>query len=181
MRLFDYIHQGGAIMYILLAANIVGISLLLWRMFVIWDAKKNLAGLADNVASEFKSSIGSLGQSSAAIGILKDQVQVKVHGLEFGLNTIKIIASVAPLMGLLGTVIGILTAFQVISEKGMSDPTLFAGGIAMALVTTVGGLIVAIPHFVGYNYLVGLLDDLEIQLEKKSIEKIYGSTDGAKV
>jgi biopolymer transport protein ExbB len=50
---------------------------------------------------------------------------------------------------------------------------MFAGGIAMALITTVGGLIVAIPHFVGYNYLVGVLDDLEIELEKSVVKDIY--------
>lgn len=181
MRLFDYVQQGGAIMYLLLAANIIGISLLLWRMVVIWEAKKNLADLSSALVNEFKNSVGTAADTSVAIGILKDQVQSRVHGLEFGLNTIKIIASVAPLLGLLGTVIGILSAFQVISEKGMSDPTLFAGGIAMALVTTVGGLIVAIPHFIGYNYLVGLLDDLEIELEKKTIASIYGKVDGTQV
>lgn len=179
MRLFDYINQGGTIMYILLAANIIGISLLLWRAFIIWAARKNLDSIAVHVLEDFKTAIGSATDNPIAVGILRDQVQLRVHQLEFGLNTIKIIASVAPLMGLLGTVLGILSAFQVIAEKGLSDPSLFAGGIAMALVTTVGGLIVAIPHFVGYNYLVGLLDDMEIELEKKTISTIYGKNHGA--
>ena len=48
----------------------------------------------------------------------------------------------------------------------------------MALITTVGGLIVAIPHFIGYNYLVGILDDLEIKLEKTAIKEIFGSNNG---
>jgi biopolymer transport protein ExbB len=108
------------------------------------------------------------------VQILKDEVQNKVHNLESGLTTIKIIASVAPLLGLLGTVIGILSAFQVISEQGLANPSMFAGGISMALLTTVGGLIVAIPHFVGYNYLTGLLDDLEIRLEKNAIREVFG-------
>ena len=109
-----------------------------------------------------------------ALNILKDEVQITVHRLESGLNTIKIIASIAPLLGLLGTVIGILSAFRVISDSGLSNPSLFAGGIAMALLTTVAGLIVAIPHFVGYNYLVGALDDFEIHLEKQVVKEVYG-------
>ena len=98
-----------------------------------------------------------------------------VHRMESGLNTIKIIASIAPLLGLLGTVIGILSAFRVIADAGLSNPSLFAGGIAMALLTTVGGLIVAIPHFVGYNYLVSALDNYEIELEKRLVRDLYGN------
>jgi biopolymer transport protein ExbB len=173
MRLFDYIQQGGPIMYILLLLNIIGFSLLLWKIFSVIDARKNF----NQTLTELKDGLKSLvdvDDSSVALNVLKDEVQMKVHKLETGLNTVKIIASIAPLLGLLGTVIGILSAFKVISDSGLSDPSLFAGGIAMALLTTVGGLIVAIPHFVGYNYLVGALDDYEIELEKSLVKEIYG-------
>jgi biopolymer transport protein ExbB len=174
MRLFEYIEQGGTIMYLLLFLNIIGMSLLLWRIFVIFDARKNMSHITSQILSSFKDVIGGDEKNPIAVNILKDEVQSNVHRLEFGLNTIKIIASIAPLLGLLGTVLGILSAFKVISEQGLSNPSLFAGGIAMALVTTVGGLIVAIPHFVGYNYLVGVLDDMEIELEKQAVASIYG-------
>lgn len=174
MRLFEYINQGGFIMYILLIFNIVGFAILFWKITSILGAKKNMAELAEQVKLKF-ASFGKIQDSSIAVTMLKDEVQSKVHKLESGLNTIKIIASVAPLLGLLGTVLGILSAFKVISEQGLSNPSLFAGGIAMALVTTVGGLIVAIPHFIGYNYLVGVLDDLEIELEKDTVKDIFGS------
>jgi len=173
MRLFEYINQGGSIMYLLLLANIIGFAILLWKIFTILDAKKNTQALVTEVKSKYEE-MGSISDSSMSIQLLKDEVQSKVHSLELGLNTIKIIASVAPLLGLLGTVLGILSAFKVISEQGLSNPSLFAGGISMALVTTVGGLIVAIPHFIGYNYLVGVLDDLEIKLEKTAIKEIFG-------
>jgi len=175
MRLFEYINQGGPIMYLLLLINIVGFSILFWKIFTIVGAKKDIDGLATNIKTKFNS-IGTVNESSIAVTLLKDEVQSSVHELESGLNTIKIIASIAPLLGLLGTVIGILSAFKVISEEGLSNPSLFAGGIAMALITTVGGLIVAIPHFVGYNYLIGVLDDLEIELEKKTVQDIFSST-----
>ncbi len=173
MRLFDYIEQGGAIMYVLLLANIIGFGILFWKLFVVFDAKKNMDRLLGEIKEKFQS-MGQISDSSMSVQILKDEVQTKVHNLESGLTTIKIIASVAPLLGLLGTVIGILSAFQVISEQGLANPSMFAGGISMALLTTVGGLIVAIPHFVGYNYLTGLLDDLEIRLEKSAVREIFG-------
>lgn len=172
MRLFEYINQGGPIMYLLLLINIFGFAILLWKIVTILGAKKNIDAIAEEIKIRFKD-FSNIQDSSIAVNILKDEVQDSVHKLETGLNSIKIIASIAPLLGLLGTVIGILSAFKVISEQGLSDPSLFAGGIAMALITTVGGLIVAIPHFVGYNYLVGVLDDLEINLEKKTVKEIY--------
>ena len=179
MRLFDYIQQGGPVMYLLLILNIVGFALLFWKTFTVVDAKKNFNNTIEELKSKLKS-IVSVEDSNIAINVLKDEVQMTVHKLESGLNTIKIIASIAPLLGLLGTVLGILSAFKVISDAGLSDPSLFAGGIAMALLTTVGGLIVAIPHFVGYNYLVSALDDYEIKLEKNLVKEIYGKLDGKK-
>tara|TARA_B100001971_G_C18267890_1_gene595790 strand:- start:3977 stop:4510 length:534 start_codon:yes stop_codon:yes gene_type:complete len=177
MRLFEYIEQGGGIMYVLLLANIIGFAILFWKVFTILDAKKRIADLVMEIKGRFYD-MGELKDNSMAVQLLKDEVESKVHSLEFGLNTIKIIASVAPLLGLLGTVLGILSAFRVISQEGLSNPSLFAGGISMALITTVGGLIVAIPHFIGYNYLVGILDDLEIKLEKTAIKEIFGSNNG---
>ena len=176
MRLFEYIDQGGAIMYLLLLANIVGFAILFWKLFVVFDAKKNMQRLIDEIKAKYLA-IGEVKDASMSVQILKDEVQTKVHNLEGGLTTIKIIASVAPLLGLLGTVIGILSAFKVISEQGLANPSMFAGGISMALLTTVAGLIVAIPHFIGYNYLTGLLDDLEIRLEKVLVKEVFGKKD----
>lgn len=172
MRLIDYVSQGGSIMYLLLLLNIFGMSVLLWRVIVIFDFKKNLNKAHEEVRNEL-TSVSLDKNPEVALMMIKDEVSSKVHKLEFGLNSIKIIASIAPLLGLLGTVIGILSAFNVIAEKGLNDPALFAGGISMALVTTVGGLIVAIPHFIGYNYLVSMLDDLEMKLEKSLAKELY--------
>jgi biopolymer transport protein ExbB len=169
MKVMDYVNQGGPIMYILLVFNIIGFTILVWKVLSIISFKKNLL----TVESDIKESVEQIDSNpSTLLTFIKDEVSTRVHALESGLNTVKIIASVAPLLGLLGTVLGILSAFQVIADKGLSDPSLFAGGIAMALVTTVGGLIVAIPHFIGYNYLVSTLDDLELALEKSLIGKL---------
>lgn len=174
MRIFEYIQQGGPIMYLLLLLNIIGFTILFWKIASIFEARKNFETNKNSLKDQLKGLIKS-NDSSTSITIIKDEVQLAVHKLETGLTTIKIIASIAPLLGLLGTVIGILSAFKVISDVGLSNPSLFAGGISMALLTTVGGLIVAIPHFVGYNYLVGALDDYEIQLEKQIVQELYAS------
>jgi biopolymer transport protein ExbB len=169
MRLWDYVVQGGFIMYLLIFLNILGISTLVWRLIVIFDFRKNLSLNVEAVCN----ALGHLDtKAQHAVGMMKDEVSSRVHALEYGLTTVKIIASIAPLLGLLGTVLGILSAFRVIASQGLNDPSLFAEGISMALVTTVGGLIVAIPHFIGYNYLMGLLDDVEVKLEKSVISKL---------
>ncbi len=178
MRIFDYIQQGGPVMYLLLLLNIIGFALLVWKILTIVNAKKSFTDTVSEMKSKLTSQL-DISNSQLVMSLLKDEVQLTVHSLETGLNTIKIIASIAPLLGLLGTVIGIFSAFTVISDAGLSNPALFASGIAMALITTVGGLVVAIPHFVGYNYIAGALDDYEILLEKNLVKEIYGSADGA--
>ncbi len=172
MSLFGYIQQGGPVMYILLLLNIIGFSLLFWKIYVVFQARKNKETIKADLKSELKG-VNASDDNSVGLSLIKDSIHGVVHQLEGGLNSIKIIATVSPLLGLLGTVIGILSAFQVISDQGLSDPSLFAGGIAMALITTVGGLIVAIPHFVGYNYLVSALDDLEVMLEKELLKEVF--------
>lgn len=167
MGLFDYVNQGGSIMYLLLFVNIIGVAILIWKVAIILQARKQVDQIASDIFHRFKSK-QSGGHESLIITLLKDEVSARVHQLETGLNSIKIIATTAPLLGLLGTVIGIFSSFKVISQQGLSDPSLFAGGISLALITTVGGLIVAIPHLIGHNYLVGLLDDLELNLERKA-------------
>jgi biopolymer transport protein ExbB len=173
MTLFDYVNQGGVIMYILLLANIIGLSILGWKLYVVLTAKKNLSTFCGEVKNNFVG-LGVDTKASSSVELLKDQISGQVHRLEAGLNVIKIIATTAPLLGLLGTVIGIFEAFNVISKEGLNNPSLFAGGISLALITTVGGLIVAIPHYIGYNYLMGILDDIEVNADKELVGDIFG-------
>lgn len=173
MRLIDYIHQGGPIMYLLLVLNILGVSIIIWKLMIIFSFKKKLTENIDLVEARIKGMNAAKVENS--LEIVRSEINFHVKKLESGLNTIKVIASVSPLLGLLGTVIGILAAFQVIAAKGLNDPSLFAGGISMALITTVGGLIVAIPHLVGHNYLTSTLDQIEDELEKNLITRLFGS------
>ncbi len=166
MRLIDFINAGGSITWILVAMNIFGLSLILWRLFIFRGFKKNIQSEAKNVAAEMSAQFKTKSPLSH-LELVKDAISRRVHDLEFGMNTIKVIATTAPLLGLLGTVIGIYEAFQVISATGLDDPGKFASGISYALITTIVGLIVAIPHYIAHNYLSGELDSMEILMEKQ--------------
>ena len=165
MRLLDFINAGGSITWILVGMNILGISLIFWRIFVMRDFKKKLDAEAKIVANDISSQYKTKTLLSH-LELVKDAISRRVHELELGMTSIKVIATTAPLLGLLGTVIGIYEAFQVISATGLDDPGKFAAGISYALITTIVGLIVAIPHYIAHNYLSGELDSLELQLEK---------------
>ena len=173
MRLIDFINAGGSITWVLVAMNILGLSLVLWRIFILKDFNKRISEEAKLVAVDISQTFQTKTLLSH-LELVKDAISRRVHELEFGMNTIKVIATTAPLLGLLGTVIGIYEAFQVISAKGLNDPGQFASGISYALITTIVGLIVAIPHFVAHNYLSGELDALEIKLEKQISPMLKG-------
>jgi biopolymer transport protein ExbB len=158
MNLNQYINQGGVIVYILLGMLALGFSIMLWKIMVILLVKFS--------KNRCKECIEILPKDSD-ISIVELIVHDKMHSLERGLDTVKIIATTSPLLGLLGTVIGIYIAFQGISQHGLGNPSYFADGIAMAMITTIGGLIVAIPHYVGYNYLVSMMDKLELSFTQE--------------
>jgi biopolymer transport protein ExbB len=103
-----------------------------------------------------------------------------VHELERYVNALGTIAAVGPLLGLLGTVTGMIRAFSAINERGIGDPSIVAGGIAEALVATAAGLIVAIPALLFYRYFRGKVDSLVVAMEQealKMIEIIQGERD----
>ncbi len=91
---------------------------------------------------------------------------IELGFLERGLVILATIANVAPLMGFLGTVVGMILAFAAIEEAGDVDPTLVAGGIKVALLTTAAGLLIAIPVNIGYNFFVTRIDMLILDMEQ---------------
>jgi len=97
--------------------------------------------------------------------------------LERFLNTLGTIASITPLLGLLGTVIGMIKVFAVITSLGVGDPKILADGISEALITTAAGLSVAIPSLMFYRYLRGRVDELLLKMEAQAVymvEVIHG-------
>jgi len=95
-----------------------------------------------------------------------------VHELERFIGMLGTIASISPLLGLLGTVTGIIRAFNDITLQGSGDPRILSGGIAQALITTAAGLVVAIPALVGYRYLRGRVEVLVVQMEKEAMRLV---------
>jgi biopolymer transport protein ExbB len=100
---------------------------------------------------------------------IEDTGRHVIHELERFLNTLGTIAGISPLLGLLGTVTGIIRAFNAIQAGGMGDPRMLSGGIAEALLTTAAGLIVAIPSLIAYRYLRGRIDRIVVAIEKDAI------------
>lgn len=171
MSLFDYIRQGGPIMYILLALNVIGFAIMISKALIFNQENKKIDQTAERLGARVKDESKNQ-DTGSVIELAKQEVSLEVSSLEKGLNTVKVIATVSPLLGLLGTVIGVLIAFRVMSQTGLNNPASFAQGISMALITTVGGMIVAIPHYIGHNYLLGMMDRLEVNLEKKILHKV---------
>ncbi|MES9900171.1 MAG: MotA/TolQ/ExbB proton channel family protein [Sedimenticola sp.] len=95
-----------------------------------------------------------------------------VHELERYLNALGTIASISPLLGLLGTVIGMIKVFSAIMVAGVGNPAVLAGGISEALITTAAGLSVAIPTLMFHRYLVGSVDRLVIIMEEEALKMV---------
>lgn len=147
-------HQGGAIGKAIAAVGVFAFVLAIWRLIV-------LSAVYAKVGSQLKSDKANANNPLGRVLMVHEQnpsmdtetLELKlseamlkeIPKIEFGLNLLKIIAAVAPLMGLLGTVTGMIITFQAITIFGAGDPKAMAGGISGALVTTVLGLLVAIP------------------------------------
>jgi biopolymer transport protein ExbB len=167
LNIMQYIDRGGIIVTILIGLNILGFAIMLWKLIILSLARNQKEKMVQNTLDFIKKNNQDFDKKS-----LQNTLDMQIQKLESGLGTVKIIASIAPLLGLLGTVVGVLTAFDAIAKQGLGDPSIFSGGISIALITTVAGLIVAIPHYVGYNYFIGLLDAIELKLEKEVLEKL---------
>jgi len=103
---------------------------------------------------------------------IRDSGRQVVAGMERYLNALGTIASVTPLLGLLGTVIGMIDVFAVIMSAGVGDPAVLAGGISKALITTAAGLSVAIPSLMFYRYFNNHVDKLILAMEEQALRLI---------
>ena len=165
MDFFAYLDKGGVIAYVLLFLNIVGYSVMILKFIDINFAKKNM----DSMATQIKQNIAFDKTHNLYADCVNAECDLKIDQLESKLNIVRIIAVVSPLLGLLGTVTGILTSFESIAVSGLGNPASFAKGISEALVATMCGLLVAIPHYIGYNYFVRIFDTLDIELKQKAL------------
>ncbi len=95
-----------------------------------------------------------------------------MHDLERYLNTLGTIAAVAPLLGLLGTVVGMIKVFAEIMTQGTGNASALAGGISEALITTAAGLSVAIPALAMHRYFIGRVDAIVVELEQQTVKLV---------
>ena len=171
------IEQGGLIGYVILIIGFVGLLLAIERLIVLFiTARKVNEQLQKEEPDE-----NALGRimlvyknnpeiDAETLGLKLDEAILKeMPKLQRGLWTIALLAAVSPLLGLLGTVTGIIETFQSITLYGTGDPRVMSGGISQALVTTVMGLLVAIPLLLFHGYLSSKSNTLIQILDEKSM------------
>ena len=156
--------DGGSVGYVIIALGIFGLLLCLWKAFVLYSTGRRIGKQLNNESADKTNPLGRV------MSVYTDNLQIDIETLELkldeailretapletGLSFIKVLYVVAPLLGLLGTVVGMIATFQMITLFGTGDPRMMAGGISTALVTTVLGLIVAIPLTLLHAFLQG--------------------------
>ncbi len=102
-----------------------------------------------------------------------------IHSMDKYMTTLGTVAAIAPLLGLLGTVVGMIEVFSVITAQGVGSPTELAGGISKALLTTAAGIIIAVPALIFHRFFRGKINDYAIEMEKEAI-KLISATQVAK-
>lgn len=177
--IMDRVNQGGVVGYIILVLGGLGLLFAFFKMIVlnIYSVKiksqmkkldtpntsNSLGKIADIFYKNVDDSINDL-EIKIAEAILKETNKIKK-----GQSFVKLLAAVTPLLGLLGTVTGMIATFQAITLFGTGDPKLMAGGISTALITTVLGLVTAIPLLFAYTYISSKAEELVSILEEQSI------------
>src|SRR3954465_3638494 len=192
--MWEIVRAGGPFMWPIILCSIAAVGILLERLWTLQrkrvlpeDLIKKVSDLAEKSqvtpkvieALEKNSPLGrvlaaALANRNRGREIMMERVEDTgrhvVHELERFINSLGTIASISPLLGLLGTVTGIIRAFNAVMLGGMGDPRLLAGGISEALITTAGGLAVAIPSFIAYRYLRGKVEGIVIDMEKIAVK-----------
>ena len=174
---FERIAQGKLIGFIIVVIGISGLIFACYRYYSLYKYSKTISSNDDNDVFNKIESISNNTPDVEAFERECDEVLLAVNGnLSFGVNWIKFLAAVAPLLGLLGTVIGMIETFQAITVFGTGDPKQMAGGISQALVTTMLGLIFAAPLLAMYTLLSekvsGILQEIEEFVAVNIVKKI---------
>jgi biopolymer transport protein ExbB len=163
-NMVERIQQGGLVGYLIIALGIVGLLISIERMIVLGSANKKVSKQLESATPSDDNALGRVLGVYAKLKTtdtetlelkLSEAIFKETPALNRALLFIKIISVVAPLMGLLGTVTGMINTFQAITLYGTGDPKLMAGGISQALVTTVLGLSVAIPMVLLHTIVSG--------------------------
>jgi biopolymer transport protein ExbB len=181
-------HFGGLVGYVITGVFVVAILLAIWRFIFLQGVSSKVSSQLKNPESaNLDNPLGRvLAVAHANPGLDAESLELKLHeavlkerpSIESGLSLLKIIAMVAPLLGLLGTVTGMIITFQMITLFGAGDPKAMAGGISQALITTVLGLVVAIPTVLMHTLVNGKAQRVLHILEEQSAGIVAGSVEG---
>lgn len=190
--MIEFIVQGGLVLWVIMGLSVVACVIIIERLLYL----KRISVDEDKLFVRIKASLleGHYNEALAIcdqnlspfssllkIGIenrlqpvpvqrdiLKDAAALEAPALEKGLSTLGTISTIAPLLGLLGTVTGTMKAFGVLGKFGaVSDPSALASGVSEALITTVGGIVVAVPVIIFYNFLVNRVNLILTKLENQ--------------
>lgn len=200
--MIEILQAGGWLMLPILLCSVVAVAIIIERLWTlqrrrvlprdlamrVWEwardrqlDQKHLTVLSANspMGRILAAGLANRHQSREVLKeIVQDTGRHVVHELERYLNSLGTIAAITPLLGLLGTVIGMVKVFTAITTAGVGNPGVLAGGISEALITTAAGLSVAIPSLIAYRYLRGRVDALVVEMEKeamKLIDALHGS------
>ncbi len=192
--MLDLYLRGGNFMHPLLICSIIGIGVIIERIISLWMAGMNNKKFMKNaklhevlmshgieeallVCQKSRSPVASIleaGLRKYASGMsevekaIEFAAGIEMSFLEKRLSWLSIIVNVAPMIGFLGTVSGMIRAFDAIALAGRIEPSLVASGISEALITTAGGLVVALPMQIAYSFFVAKIDSLVLDMEESS-------------
>jgi len=198
--MWDIVQKGGPMMYLIMLASILAFTVVIERIYHLYRARIDANKFMDSITNILKrnkiieaielcnSTPGPIAHIIKA-GIIKhdrskpeikeaveEAAQLEIPRLEKHLPVLATIAHITPLLGLLGTVTGMIKSFQVIQQKALMmapvNPGDLAGGIWEALLATLAGLAVAIPTYVAYNYLVSQVDGLVYDMERSATDLV---------
>ncbi|MDP8260064.1 MAG: MotA/TolQ/ExbB proton channel family protein [Candidatus Gygaella obscura] len=200
MSFFQVMTKGGPVMWVILVCSVFALAIILEKLWHLHKIKINIRKFLHNIfdclrANDTKGAIKVCDSTKNPLGrifkpaIIKNQKNrnkleellqensfYEIPRLERRLTGLATIAHITPLLGLLGTVSGMVKSFQIVQLKATAlntvAPADLAGGIWEALLTTVAGLIVAIPTFVAYNYLVSRVNNVIFEMERTSTELV---------
>ena len=195
--MIDFLAKGGLLMFPILLCSIVEVAIIIERLYVFWKSRpaaddflpatlkqvaegagdkamQNLRAFSSPVAETIKAGLWAYLNHRQEHYVEKALARTgsrELSKLEHNLRGLNVIANVAPLLGLLGTVTGMIRAFMKIQELGGGvDASQLAGGIWEAMMTTAAGLTVAIPALLVYNYFMGRVNRIEAVMKDSAVD-----------
>lgn len=199
--MWSLVQAGGWLMLPIILCSVVALIIIIERAKVLRFSEVAPEGMREELIEQLRNK-GDLGKSFLqevkehsplgdilATGLLyrqygldsmtmhmQNRASVQVHALEKNINMLGTIGAITPLLGLLGTVLGIISSFLAVSGKAMQDPAMLAEGVSQALITTAGGMFVAIPALVAYRFYQRRIVDINAKFETEAgllIQEMY--------